>query len=277
MNILVRRTGALGDVILATPVLRRLRREYPHARLFVQTAYPGIFDRHPYDVSVNVQEETSFDWKINLDLAYEKRPSMHVVEAYMEEAFGDRGDPKGYQQEIAYDRREVFRSNLRYVAVHAAQGGWRNRTLPSSTWREVCERLQENRLWPILVGTQQDSFPGSDKWMSLHKADVAVQARLIASCRCFVGSDSGTLHIAGATQAPIVGIFTCVRPEYRLPWRDGVLGKDCRAVVPDLSCVGCHERVLAPTTVESCERGDVACVREVKPDDIVRAVLEMAR
>jgi ADP-heptose:LPS heptosyltransferase len=262
---------------MATSVVCRIHRENPHARIWIQTAYPGVFSGWPYEIFVNTAMASHFDQVIDLDLAYERRPQMHVVEAYMEEAFGDRGDPRDWQQFLAYDRRALIHSGLRYVAVHAGQNGWRNRTLPAATWSRVCEGLRDHRLWPILVGTSRDSFPGSHKWLSLQRGDVLAQARLIASCRCFVGSDSAPLHIAGATPVPIVGVFTCVRPEYRLPWRDGVLGRNCRAVVPDLGCVGCQERAPAPTTVESCERGDLACVRDVSADDIIHAVTELTR
>lgn len=207
----------------------------------------------------------------DLDLAYEKRPSMHVVDAYMEEAFDDRGAREANLQHLAFDRNRLFRSSRkRYVAVHAAHAGWRNRTLPRATWVAVLEGLRANGLEPILVGTTRDAIDGEST--SCLIPDIHVQAQLINSCACFVGSDSALLHVAGATDAPIVGIFTCVRPEYRMPYRDR-----CTAVVPDLDCVGCQERRPAPSTTESCEREDVACVGMVDPDRIVRAAVKMTR
>lgn len=273
MRILLHRAGALGDVVLTTPIARRLRRENPEAEIVVHTAYPDVYRGSPFTATFEA-DPRAFDRTIDLDLAYERRPDMHIVEAYMLHAFGDPGTPRDRRQELHYDRRRVFlpsNGGRRYVAVHAAKAGWRSRTLPGATWVEACRLLKEEGFWPILVGTQRDALPEAG-CTSFHSADLMAQARLIASCDCFVGSDSGLLHVAGATDVPIAGAFTCADPKYRLPWRDGVLGGGCEAVLPPLDCVGCLGRVPPPTTTESCERGDFACVRMVHPESIVQAV-----
>lgn len=86
MNILVRRTGALGDVVLMTPIVHQLRRVYPDARIHVITAYPAVFFNNPWNIELRIPEcgtpcyDVGID--INLNLAYERRPTMHVVDAY---------------------------------------------------------------------------------------------------------------------------------------------------------------------------------------------------
>lgn len=276
MRILVRRTSALGDVVLATPVVRRLKRENPTASIVVQTAYPQVFHGNPnVELIGNVLGQDGR--MVDLDLAYEKRPSMHIVEAYMLEAFkNDRGwammdDGSSKCQELFFDRTPLsaFKGEG-YVAVHAAQAGWSNRTLPRDTWKEVLHRLGVAGLRPILIGTERDAVPGFD-CPSFFVPDIHAQARLIQSCVCFVGSDSALLHVAGCTDTPIVGVFTCAKPEYRLPFRDACVG----VVPPGLDCLGCLERQPAPATTESCERGDIACVREVRATDIVDAALKL--
>jgi ADP-heptose:LPS heptosyltransferase len=297
LNILVRRIGALGDVVLVTPVVQRLHAAFPEAEITVQTCYPDVFLGNPCvaqrvgpDATIGVLQPlgddpaslalyhedgrvTGIDRFVDLDLAYEKRPGMHIVEAFMLEAFGEPGHPEGWQQTLHFPRERVFpaTSSQKYVAVHAAKAGWVSRTLPSSTWLAVIDGLQRNGLCPILVGTEQDDIACSA--LRFLVPDIHGQARLIASCACYVGSDSGLLHVAGATDTPIVGVFTCVRPEYRLPWRHGVLGWQCEAVVPDLPCVGCQERAPIPTTIEVCERGAAVCATSVDAMAILAAVM----
>ena len=138
MNILVRRSGALGDVVLTTPIVRRLKRENPNANIDVLTAYPDVFRDNPcVDTAgphVGCFDEPrsehlgSYDRFIDLDGAYERRPNLHIISAYMQEAFGDAGDP--------FERQELFPGKLKTrlgpnaVAVHASMAGWSNRTLP---------------------------------------------------------------------------------------------------------------------------------------------------
>lgn len=59
-----------------------------------------------------------------------------------------------------------------------------------------------------------------------------------------VGVDNGLLHVAGCTQAPIVGGFTTVSPEIRMAIRNNILGHNYYPIVPDqaLSCKFCQEK-----------------------------------
>ena len=286
MKILVRRTGALGDVVLTTPIVRHLKRENPDAEIWVQTAYPDVFRNNPHVYltcgpsgephpsailkQIHYIFPRNFDHFIDLDMTYERQPKMHIVEAYMLHAFGDAGRIEDKQQELFFDRTPMKHiAGKGYVAVHAAVAGWKNRTLPRDTWREVLHRLNVAGLQPILIGTDRDDVPNFE-CQRFFTPDIHMQATLIQSCECFVGSDSGLLHVAGTTDTPIVGVFTCADPEYRLPFRE-----KCVAVTPDLNCIGCLGRRGAPVTTESCERGDIACVAMVRATDIVDATLKL--
>lgn len=273
MSIIVRRSGALGDVVLTTPIVRRLRRENPTANIAVITNFPDVFrysqrniTSFPLDLVVNRL--------IDLDFCYEEQPDLHIVQAYMLEAFDDLGDPADFQQELFFPKRTMFSYDRKFVAVHAAVAGWANRTLPRATWREVVTGLRKAGLWPILVGSPRDDIPDSDT-TRFFSTDILAQAGLIDGCAAFVGSDSGLAHIAGSTNTPIVTVFTCARPETRLPWRNGILGWNCTALVPDIPCVGCLARRLPPVTSEFCERGDNVCVTLIKPDEIIEAVIKI--
>lgn len=291
MRILVRRIGALGDAVLATPVLRRLRRENPDAEIGFQTAYPDVVRDSPHRIVPLAPGPLPYPWTpeggvdrtIELTNAYETRPAMHIVEAYMEETFGDPGDPRDRQQELAYHEPKTWPKG-RVVAVHAARAGWRNRTLPEATWWKVIRGLRDCGFFPVLVGAPRDSLGGSIAVVSFHVTDILAQAGFISRCVAFVGSDSGLLHVAGATDAPIVGVFTSAAAIFRMPLRGRKLvlsgipsGGKFVAVAPDLPCVGCLHRRPPPVTTEFCERGDTACVGAVRAESIVEAVVRLVR
>ena len=274
MSIVVQRSGALGDVVLTTPIVRRLRRENPQEPIAVLTACTDVYQHNPHLAwPVSGGYAIPGTRHIQLNLAYERQPDLPIVRAYMLTAFGDPGDPADLQPELFYPRRQLlWRHRRRFVAVHAATAGWVNRTLPRATWQHVLNGLRRANLWPILVGTSRDDVPGYRVTRFFDKPLLA-QAQLIASCHCFVGSDSSLLHVAGATEVPIVGVFTCAKPETRLPWRHGELGWHCLSVVPELDCTGCLARRPPPVTDEFCPRGDTVCVTTVRPEAVIEAVI----
>ena len=94
-TILIRRAGALGDVLMATPVLRRMRQENPGARIIFSTLQGQALVGNP-DVDLVTHETPHCDRYVNLDMVYESNPKMHATEAYMRAAFGDPGDPSEY-------------------------------------------------------------------------------------------------------------------------------------------------------------------------------------
>lgn len=266
---IVVRGGAFGDVILTTPIVRRLRWENPDAVIKVVTGYPMVYANNPH--IVDGDPTGGHEIYIHLDGAYERRPHLHIVQAYMQEAFGDTGEPNDLQQELGYSVINRGFKPRRNVAVHAAVAGWANRTLPRETWRDVINGIHAMDLWPVMVGSPRDVVTGVTA-SNLLSMNFLLQASMIETCSAFIGSDSAMLHVAGATEVPIVGIFTCAKPETRLPFRHGQLGWNCTTVVPDLDCIGCLARREPPVTSEHCERGDTVCVESISAAQILAAL-----
>ena len=256
MNILVKRAGALGDVILTTPIVRRLHLEQPAARIDVQTDYPDVYAANPWVTAVNPREAISYDREIDLNLAYEREPNMHTVRAYMRAAFGDHG--AGYDcQQVLFDGAPRWRRTAepKCVVVHGAGATWRNRQQGNRFWLEVHASLREAGYQTISVGGSADAGGGVidlRNQLRLHSL-----WRLIRGSGWFVGSDSGPLHVAGATDTPLIGLFSCAHPFCRLPLREGM---PTIGLVPELNCVGCLHDEPPPVTSCGCRRGDYACV-----------------
>jgi ADP-heptose:LPS heptosyltransferase len=82
----------------------------------------------------------------------------------------------------------------------------------------------------------------------------------------FIGGDSGPLHIASTSRAPIVSIFGPTLPERSAPWRADTI--PTRAVEPGpLTCRPCDQRVCAP--------GDFRCLSGIAATDVERAAEEL--
>lgn len=82
-------------------------------------------------------------------------------------------------------------------------------------------------------------------------------AALAAEADLFLSNDTGPLHLAAATGTPVVGVYTCTRPEWTGPY-----GPNAVAVRSNVWCVG--------SCVKSCDRLD--CMGELTPSRVWQAV-----
>ena len=95
---------------------------------------------------------------------------------------------------------------------------------------------------------------------------------IIDEASVFIGSDSALLHVAGATKTPMIGLFTSVKAQYRMPLRENAIGLDTK-----LECGGCLADYDFPVTSLSCRFGTDACTRSFDPVEVAKLALEMAR
>lgn len=77
----------------------------------------------------------------------------------------------------------------------------------------------------------------------IDKTTLLEAAAIMQNSSAVLGVDNGLLHIAGCTTASIIGGFTTVKPEVRMPVRDNILGYNYYTVVPDstLPCAFCQQ------------------------------------
>ncbi len=85
---------------------------------------------------------------------------------------------------------------------------------------------------------------------------------LVERSALFVGGDSGPLHLASASNVPIVALFGPTLPERSAPWRPAALPLET-VDVGALPCRPCDQRVCAP--------GDFRCLTGLAAADVRRA------
>jgi len=83
-----------------------------------------------------------------------------------------------------------------------------------------------------------------DKHVNLiDKTTILESTLVIKNSSGIIGLDNGLLHLAGTTEVPIVGGFTTVKPEHRMPYRHDLLGWNYYPVYlseEELPCVFCQ-------------------------------------
>lgn len=267
MKILVQRTGALGDVLDATAITRRLRIENRDALIDVETAHRAVFADNE-DVSHPYKSANEYDKVIDLNGAFEKHfRKMHPIDAYSEVAFGDRNTP----HEIVFQSTPLgpFISGLlpeKFVVFHPART-WAIRTLPRDFWQKLVQLVD---LPVIVTGTMQDH--------ALHGVidargtlSLGAVASLIERASCFVCSESGPMILAQSTKTPIVAMLTMGVPEHVS--HDGANFHAVRANVP---CVGCAADQPAETTYFDCLYGHRNCINAFDAEVVAALIKERA-
>jgi heptosyltransferase-2 len=177
--ILVIKLGAIGDVIRTTPLLHRLKREYPDSRLFWLTETPAvvpdmvdhIFSFNPRDIEI--LRATDFDLLINLDKDREACALSTLISAKEKKGFilkngfcaplneaaerkwitglfddENRLNTKSYPQEIFEICGWQFESEPYILDVRSTKTWSIRRGRPVIGLNTGCGRRWQTRLWP---------------------------------------------------------------------------------------------------------------------------------
>jgi ADP-heptose:LPS heptosyltransferase len=79
------------------------------------------------------------------------------------------------------------------------------------------------------------------------------------AAKLFVSGDTGPLHIAGATDTPIVALFGPTSPARNGPWDDRDVS------ISRYESCSCHYKRL-------CQREGTWCLAQISVDEVTRAI-----
>lgn len=277
-RIVVRRAGAQGDVILVTPILRALRLAYPQENIVVETACQDVLAGNP-DASQVVGQLAikPTDHVIDLNMAYEREPMRHLVEAYADVAGVKLPSPEDWKPRIyPTDTARIVAAQRmpagsKYAVIHSGMiEGWVGRQWNWQRWKPVIEALHKRGYKTVLVGNESTPNPGTTlEFKNVHFSHFAA---IMERASLFLGLDSMPFHVAQAFSIPGVVIFGSVDPALRI-----VPGAPIMPVVAgDVGCLGCHNWLPAPRTVtNSCVRNRELCMDGILPEQVIRTVEEV--
>jgi len=277
VKILIIRQGALGDVIMATGIVRAIYEKYNAPIIDIATDYSSVFLNNIYVNRVgqlNTLTENNYDLTINLDMAYEMSPAMHAINAYALRADLNYNETdlhtELFVQKESYDSLSQYNLPEKFIVLHQRYHYWSNRNLLGEFYIDLASKIIGVTGYPVVqIGGEFDHKFGvidgllydlTNK-LSLHET-----AALIEKAKAFVGIDAGPMHIASSTNTPVVGLFTSVKAEYREP-RNRIVPHI--NIASNIECYGCVETLPAPVTQYHCARGDDECTRRFSSDIII--------
>lgn len=300
--------GGMGDCIASLPIQEYITRYHPHVvqhlwipDYFVDFATrclsPGPIIRGYSDAKKKFRPELlgrSFKGHRVSNF------SMHSTDYAATFLLGKTLDPdeKSYLQPKMDDIEFPIIDELegRYVVVCTGSTSVVRELLPEYINR-ICDYLHDKRVIPVFLGKDsvqagggsfhiETTFSEQVHWTEgidlRGKTDMVQACKIISGAKAIVGLDNGLLHLAGCTETPIVGGFTSVRPNHRMPYRHGVLGWNYFPVTlskEELACIGCQSNwsfsSLMKHRFETCyyapqaEAKDIECVKLLTADKYI--------
>ncbi len=284
MIVLARRAG-LGDVLMALPLARAMKRDYPDHEIVFATLpqYREVVEASPYVdrfLPYSVYHSVLFNYEksLNLEAAYYGIQPRHQVDVYLEHVqrttLPEEKEivlqvPEEVEKRICKRLNQLKPIAGATVLLHPAKSD-PNKTWPVECWRQLAGSLIQEGHRVILVGSDH-SFPNRGTHGFCVPGLVDWRNRLsllefVALCRqadLLISTDSGPIQLAAASDIAIVGIYSIVRGHTRLPYRHGKAGWRAVAVEPACPHKGCFEKMNDPKIFDPYKKKIEA--REIAP------------
>lgn len=243
--VVIRRRIALGDVLMTTPIIRAIKIVQPQAQIVVETDFPEILKNHPAVRQAAKAIGTPKDaLVIDLNMAYERRTEIHILDAYMDVARGaipalNDYDFTGHTRHLDMwpgpaERQwaQQFRNNTagnlgKLVVMHPGPtaGNWPGKEWPMDRFAELATFLVRGGCHVVIVGGKpapriKDAIHLEGKTSLMHLAALAQKTDLAISI------DSLPLHVFQAMGTPTIGLFGVTSSKYILTRADRTIGLD---------------------------------------------------
>lgn len=307
-NIVVKRMGAVGDVIMTTAVIDELYRRHtvpsgvggsyetplpPNITVVTENMEvflnnPSVQNVLPSFEYINQDELSGIDLLINLDDAYEYGNFESYSDAYYHRAFGELPNRMCYDPTpklYPTDDDKLFVESVlhehgiddKFIVVHMRHWFWNAKNISLRIWNEVFEKLYSKRIdFNILcVGGASDYFLDAPPLVYDFRGKFTIQQLhyLMERSVCFVGPDSAPYHCAVST-GKAIGLFTHLSPNSLYGYNE--MFQPPRYQIESLvmkTCGNCYFRQQKPVKTIVCDTNDYRCTDMFNTDEIVEKVL----
>jgi ADP-heptose:LPS heptosyltransferase len=257
-RILVKRSAALGDVLLASAVLEPLKNRFPGHLIDFCTRCPSILAHHPFVAGIvsDPFDRSRYERIYDLDLAYERRPDSSILHSFAHVAGVGFGELRlllavPEKNRILADRlldENGVSFSRPLIAMQTAGSFW-VKNWPLNYYEHLAETLRRDLGADIAVlGIPADPLIGGAVDCR-GIPDIMTSIAILARCTAFVGIDSLFLHCAKALGVPIAAFFGHSDPALRI-----AAGPNDCIFSSDLECRFCHHRQSPPAFITVCRR-----------------------
>jgi ADP-heptose:LPS heptosyltransferase len=218
-SVIIKRTAAIGDILLAEPIMRYYAQKNYNIILDIPKDFFDLFSNHYFPIKHISQFDKNRitpEKTINLDFAYEAKPRQNRLKSYFEFC-----GIKEYELTrpvlfpLVDEKTKLFK---KYAILHIDNKNIPHRNVYGVNWKAIKRHLEAYGYLVFQVGKEDHESIG----LEINTASLAFLKFFIAGCDLFIGIDSAPLNIAMAYNKPCVGFFGSVNPEYVHPNMKGL-------------------------------------------------------
>lgn len=156
-----------------------------------------------------------------------------------------------------------------WVVIHPGASA-PSRRYPAEGYAAAARRLVREAGWHVVftgLPDERDLIASIQRMMAapsrsfVGDLDLAELAALIEAAPLLLANNTGPAHIAAAVGTPVVDLYALTNPQHT-PW-----GVPRRILSHDVPCKNCFKSI--------CPMGHHDCLRQVTPDAVVAAVLDL--
>jgi len=192
--IVLRRSGAMGDIIMLEPVMEWFYKQGFIVVLDIPGDVYQLFENHHFQVHhiSQLKEITPEMRVINFDMTYEVWPHMLVLDAYYRAAGVQMGTLRNPQ--LNFSKTDAGNLFGRYVVLHIDDTAMAHRNVHGVKWGEVVHELRNREYQVVQVG----HAPAVSKLATKVYTNQRTLAHIISCAEAFIGIESGPAQIAVA-------------------------------------------------------------------------------
>lgn len=271
-SIVVKRTSANGDALVATAVCKGLKKSYPDARISFVSKHPEVAYKNPHIhslININTLNGMAYDLFYDLDSVYEARPNINLLNAYAEAVGVKKEDCEVY---VYSERKLGLYLPDNYIVMHAGTTDWVGRDWPNENFAKLAKKLISKGENIVCVGKYTEKAIPNAKNL-IGNLTVAQMSWVISKAKFFIGIDSLPMHVAQSHSIPGLAFFGSVRPETR------IYDKNMHFITAkDVSCLGCHHDVYDPkASTHNCRTGTLDCINKLSVEEMYDKVISLLR
>jgi len=266
--IVIRRTGANGDVFLVTPIIEALKQEYPDCAIGLMTKCPqSVLPNETIDIVLTeVYAPVVCSRFIDLDNVYERDFTVNIVDAYAREAGISlngkcrRGIPYITEKHQAKIEKILPKDFGNFVAIDLSDS-WKGKEWSLSNYGKLVEMITEDGMKVVSIGV----IGGYTNYIKVdldfvNMLDILETMALLYKTKIFIANEGLTVHMAQAVNTLTIALYGCTLPQYT----NDINSKSLFPVISPVKCVGCRHRPSAGNMIY-CRRG-YECMKRITPE-----------